>query len=164
MDAIRERQGHDADSIAYGFADHLKFSLGVDRYTASDRDRYQALALTIRDRLIEQWIHTQQTHHSEHAKRVYYLSLEFLMGRAMGNNVINLGIENEVVKALGDLGYKWEDIREEEVDQGLGNGGLGRLAACFLDSLATLELPAFGYGLRYQYGIFRQEIVNGNQV
>ncbi|MDR2589032.1 MAG: glycogen/starch/alpha-glucan phosphorylase, partial [Spirochaetales bacterium] len=98
------------------------------------------------------------------AKRVYYLSLEFLMGRSMGNNAYNLGIANSMTEALQELGYTFEELREQEVDAGLGNGGLGRLAACFLDSLATMEIPAFGYGLRYDYGIFRQEIENGWQV
>jgi starch phosphorylase len=160
---ITSRIGHDAESIAWGFAEHLKYTLGEDKYTAGDHDRFMALAYAVRDRLINQWIKTQQTHHSKNAKRVYYLSLEFLMGRAMGNNVISLGIDDAVKTALEELGYKWEDLRDHEVDAGLGNGGLGRLAACFLDSLATLEIPAFGYGLRYDYGIFRQEIVNGWQ-
>jgi starch phosphorylase len=123
-----------------------------------------ALAQTVRDRLINQWLQTQRTHHEKGVKRVYYLSLEFLMGRAMGNNVINAGIEGAVREAMDELGYSFEDMREQEVDAGLGNGGLGRLAACFLDSLATLDLPAFGYGLRYDYGIFRQGIENGHQV
>ncbi|MEW5818054.1 MAG: glycogen/starch/alpha-glucan phosphorylase, partial [Spirochaetota bacterium] len=143
--------------------EHLKYSLGVDSYTATSHDRFTALALTIRDRLINQWIKTQQTHHKKDVKRVYYLSLEFLMGRSMGNNVINMKLDGAVRAALSALGYTWEDLREEEVDAGLGNGGLGRLAACFLDSMATLDIPAFGYGLRYDYGIFRQEIEKGYQ-
>lgn len=158
------RQGRDAESIKWGFAEHLKFSMGVDRYTATKYDRYEALAFTIRDRLINQWIKTQQTHHHKKVKRVYYLSLEYLVGRAMGNNIINLCLEDEVNEAMQALGIDWNELREEEVDAGLGNGGLGRLAACFLDSLATLDLPAFGYGLRYDYGIFRQEIHNGYQM
>jgi starch phosphorylase len=164
MDEVRARQGHDPESIAWGFAEHLKYSLGVDRFTVKQHDRYTALAMTIRDRLIERWIETQQTHHNKGVKRAYYLSLEFLMGRAMGNNVINLKLEDEVSKAMAELGHSWEELRDLEVDAGLGNGGLGRLAACFLDSMATLEYPAFGYGLRYDYGIFRQEIDNGYQV
>ena len=157
------RIGNDAESIAWGFAEHLKYTIGVDKYTATDHDRFVALANSIRDRLINQWIKTQQTHHEKNVKRVYYLSLEFLMGRAMGNNVINLDIADAVREALDELGYSWDSLREEEVDAGLGNGGLGRLAACFLDSLATLQIPAFGYGLRYDYGIFRQTIENGWQ-
>lgn len=158
------RQGRDVESIKWGFAEHLKFTLGVDRFTATANNRYYALAGTIRDRIINQWIQTQQTHYAKEVKRVYYLSLEYLVGRAMGNNVINLCMEKEISKAMEELGFDWNAIREEEKDAGLGNGGLGRLAACFMDSLATLNLPAYGYGLRYDYGIFRQEIVNGYQV
>ncbi|MFW5801770.1 MAG: glycogen/starch/alpha-glucan family phosphorylase, partial [Spirochaeta sp.] len=158
------RRGRDAESIKWGFAEHLKYTLGVDRYSTEDYKRFMALSYAVRDRLINQWLLTQRTHHNEGVKRVYYLSLEFLMGRAMGNNVINMGIENEVRDAMAELGYDWEELREQETDAGLGNGGLGRLAACFLDSMATLDLPAFGYGLRYDYGIFRQGIENGFQV
>ena len=158
------RQGTDATSLARGFAEQLKFTLCTDRYTARTHDKYMALAMNVRDRLVNRWLQTQRTHHDKNVKRVYYLSLEFLMGRAMGNNVINLQIEDELRKGLSDMGISWEEMREQEVDAGLGNGGLGRLAACFLDSLATLDLPAFGYGLRYDYGIFRQEIENGYQV
>ncbi len=161
---VWSREGHDKESIAWGFAEHLKYSLGVDSYTATNHDRFMSLAYAIRDRLVNQWIKTQQTHHKKHAKRIYYLSLEFLIGRSMGMNVINLGLEEEVKKALESLGYTWEELREQEIDAGLGNGGLGRLAACFLESMATLDLPAFGYGLRYDYGIFRQTIENGYQV
>jgi starch phosphorylase len=163
IEAVRARQGHDAESIQWGFAEHLKYTLGKDRYTITDHDGYTALALAIRDRIINQWFTTQQTHHQKDVKRVYYLSLEYLMGRAMGNNVINSGMEEAVADAMSELGYTWEEFREKEIDAGLGNGGLGRLAACFLDSLATMDLPAFGYGLRYDYGIFRQEIENGYQ-
>jgi starch phosphorylase len=161
---LTSRIGHDAESLAWGFAEHLKYSLGLDKYNAVEHDRFIAMAYAIRDRLINQWIKTQQTHHNSKAKRVYYLSLEFLMGRSMGNNAYNLGIAGAMTSALQDLGYKFEELREQEVDAGLGNGGLGRLAACFLESLATLEIPAFGYGLRYDYGIFRQEIENGWQI
>lgn len=146
------------------FERHLRLTLAKDRYSATDHDRYYALALTVRDRLIDRWIATQQTHHSQGAKRVYYLSLEFLMGRLLGNNVINLGLESACRDALYEVGLSWEDMRGVEQDTGLGNGGLGRLAACFLESMSTLNLPAFGYGLRYDFGIFRQRIVNGFQV
>ncbi|MCY3023256.1 MAG: glycogen/starch/alpha-glucan phosphorylase [Planctomycetota bacterium] len=156
--------GSDAESLKRGFAHHLKYELARDHFTATQHDRYVALARTIRDRLIERWIETQQAHHKRRAKRVYYLSLEFLMGRALSNNVINLGLEKELQKALGELGLDWRALQEEEVDPGLGNGGLGRLAACFLDSLAALQYPAFGYGIRYDFGIFTQRIENGYQV
>ncbi|TVR31754.1 MAG: glycogen/starch/alpha-glucan phosphorylase [Spirochaetaceae bacterium] len=158
------REGHDHDSLAWGFAEHLKYSLGVDSYSSTQHDHYLSLAYTIRDRLIHQWIRTQQTHHMQKVKRAYYLSLEFLIGRSMGMNAINLRLDTALQQALESLGYSWDEIREEEVDAGLGNGGLGRLAACFMESLATLDLPAFGYGLRYDYGIFRQAIDHGYQV
>ncbi len=162
--SVWPREGHDEESLSWGFAEHLKYSLGVDSYTSTNHDRYLSLAFTIRDRLIHQWIQTQQTHHQKQVKRAYYLSLEFLIGRSMGMNVINLRLDGAVQRALEALGYSWEEIAEEEIDAGLGNGGLGRLAACFMESLATLNLPAFGYGLRYDYGIFRQDIDHGYQV
>mgnify|MGYP000172315637 FL=1 len=115
---ITSRQGLDAESIAWGFAEHLKYTLGVDKYTATNHDRFMSLSYAVRDRLINQWIKTQQTHHSKNVKRVYYLSLEWLIGRLLGMNVINLGIEGPVKDALLKLGYKWEMLEEEEVDAG----------------------------------------------
>ncbi|MDA3833836.1 MAG: glycogen/starch/alpha-glucan phosphorylase, partial [Spirochaetales bacterium] len=164
MDPKHIRFGKQSELIKWDFAEHLTYTLGCDRYSTTERDRFMALALAVRDRIIHQWIKTQQTHHNKKVKRIYYLSLEFLMGRSMTNNIINLGLEKELKKALNDLGYTYEEIIEHEVDAGIGNGGLGRLAACFLDSLATMDLPAFGYGLRYNYGIFRQKIKNGYQL
>ncbi len=161
---VNSRHGKDTESLSWGFAEHLKYSQGVDRYSSIPHDRFMALAHTVRDRIMHQWMKTKQLHHEKNAKRVYYLSLEFLMGRAMGNNVINMGLEKEVKAAMEEMGYTYEELAEQEVDAGLGNGGLGRLAACFLDSMATMQLPAYGYGLRYDYGIFRQEIENGHQV
>ncbi|MDR1535101.1 MAG: glycogen/starch/alpha-glucan phosphorylase [Planctomycetota bacterium] len=158
------RQGTTPEAIQLGYAEHLKYELARDRYTSTRNNRYIALSRAIRDRLIDRWIETQQAHHDSRVKRVYYLSLEFLMGRSLGNNVINFKLQDEVDQALDGLGVDWEELREVEVDAGLGNGGLGRLAACFLDSLATLQIPAMGYGLRYNYGIFRQTIENGYQV
>lgn len=158
------RQEFDTDSLILGFAEHLRMTLGDDQHSATMHDKYMALAYTIRDKIINQWVETQQTHYEKDTKRVYYLSLEFLMGRAMGNNIINMKMEDNVKKMLEALGYSLEELREEEVDAGLGNGGLGRLAACFLDSLATLDIPAFGYGIRYNYGIFNQKIENGYQI
>ncbi len=159
-----DRRGLDPEAIRWGYASHLRYSLGQQRESASDQDRYQALALAVRDRIMDRWMKTKQVHDEQQAKRVYYLSLEFLIGRSMGTNVINLGLEPAVREALQELGYQWEDLRDQEIDAGLGNGGLGRLAACFMDSLATLDLPAVGYGIRYDYGIFRQALENGNQV
>lgn len=163
MDPKHIRFAKDSQSIKWDFAEHLAYSLGCDRYSAADQDRFMALALTVRDRIIGRWTKTQQTHHDKQVKRVYYLSLEFLMGRAMTNNISNLGLEKEFSQALSELGYTYEELSEHEVDAGIGNGGLGRLAACFLDSMATMDLPSFGYGLRYNYGIFRQRIDNGYQ-
>jgi starch phosphorylase len=154
----------DPETIKVHFGEHLKHTLGRDHYTATMHDRYLALALVVRDRLVERWIATQQAHHRKNVKRVYYLSMEWLPGRSLGNNVSNLGMEDAVRKAMADLGLDWVRLRDEEVDAGLGNGGLGRLAACFLESLATMQIPAMGYGLRYDYGIFRQTIENGYQV
>lgn len=153
-----------SDLLRSDFTNHLRRTLAKDRYTATPRDHYYALALAVRDRVIDQWIATQQTHHRKNVKRVYYLSLEFLMGRLLGNNVINLELEGAVREALAPLALDWEELRDQEVDAGLGNGGLGRLAACFLDTMSTLNLPVIGYGLHYDFGMFKQTIVNGYQV
>ena len=158
------RISHSSSAIERDFAEHLKYTQDADVFHTTMEGRYEALALTIRDRIIHQWDISRKEQAKAKAKRVYYLSLEFLMGRAMTNNITNMGLENEVTKALKDLGYTYEEIADVEPDAGLGNGGLGRLAACFLDSLATLEIPSFGYGIRYNYGIFRQQIRNGYQM
>ena len=160
----RTRYGHAAKDIAKDFAEQLKYTFDADVYHTTEESRYQALAMAIRDRIIHQWDLSRKTQRAKSAKRVYYLSLEFLMGRAMTNNIINLGLEKNVREALSSLGYQLEDLVDQEPDAGLGNGGLGRLAACFLDSLATLEIPAYGYGIRYNYGIFNQQVRNGWQV
>ncbi|MEW5735327.1 MAG: glycogen/starch/alpha-glucan phosphorylase [Thermodesulfobacteriota bacterium] len=157
-------KGMDPESIQVSFASHLQYSLSKDQYTATERDLYAALALTARDRLIERWIRTQQVYYLENVKRVYYLSAEYLMGRVLATNLYNLGMYPETEEAMSDLSIGLARLFEEEPDMGLGNGGLGRLAACFLDSLATLEIPAHGYGIRYEFGIFDQEIRNMAQV
>jgi glycogen phosphorylase len=151
-------------SLSNQFAEHLEFNLVRDKVTATPEDAFYALSMSIRDRLVRRWIRTQQRYKEEDVKRVYYLSLEFLMGRLLGNALINLNFYDKCYNILRDDGYSLEDIRDHEQEMALGNGGLGRLAACFLDSMATLELPAFGYGIRYEYGIFEQDIVNGYQV
>lgn len=151
-------------SLSNQFAENLEFRLVKDRITASGEDAYFALSLAIRDRLVRKWLRTQNQYNQKDVKRVYYLSLEYLMGRLLGNSLINMNYYDECYKILREDGYSLEEIREVENDMGLGNGGLGRLAACYLDSMATLELPAFGYGIRYEYGIFEQEIENGYQV
>ncbi len=151
-------------SISNQFNEHLEFTLVKDHYTVTGDDAYYALSLAIRDRLVRRWIRTQRVYMDNDVKRVYYLSLEYLMGRLLGNALINLDYYQECFEILKKDGYSLEDILEFEPDMGLGNGGLGRLAACYLDSMATLGLPAFGYGIRYEYGIFKQEIENGYQV
>ncbi|MBP5285868.1 MAG: glycogen/starch/alpha-glucan family phosphorylase, partial [Kiritimatiellae bacterium] len=143
---------------------HLRYSLAKGDLRATDRDRYTAFANAVRDRIVERWINTQEQYHDKNTKRVYYLSLEFLMGRMLGNNVINLKADQLCRDALKEHGVNWNDLRDFETDAGLGNGGLGRLAACYLDSMSTLDLAGMGYGLRYDYGIFRQKIVDGQQV
>lgn len=157
-------KGMDAKSILLSFASHLEYSLSKDQYTATVRDLYHSLALTARDRLIERWIRTQQLYYDMDVKRVYYLSAEYLPGRFLKNNLINLGMYEETIKAMKELNLDIEELFEEEPDPGLGNGGLGRLAACFMDSLATFEIPAYGYGIRYEFGIFEQQIRNMEQV
>lgn len=150
--------------IERSFLTQLEYALGKDEYTATVDDDFKALALAIRDRLIERWIATQESYHKQNVKRVYYLSLEFLIGRLLGSNILNLGLMKESNEAMRVLGIDMNKVRDCEVDAGLGNGGLGRLAACFLDSMATLGIPAHGYGIRYDYGIFNQKIINGYQV
>ncbi|MBI9105399.1 MAG: glycogen/starch/alpha-glucan phosphorylase [Spirochaetales bacterium] len=159
-----KRKGNSETELMEGFLEHLKYSLAVSLENSHSTDKYIALAYTVRDRIIERWFDTKRTHEEKKAKSVNYFSFEFLMGRAMSNNMINLGIKTEVDKMLIELGINWEEISSAMVDSGLGNGGLGRLAACFLDSLATLEIPAYGYGLRYKYGFFKQIIINGYQI
>lgn len=155
--------GNDVQSLQLSIVNHLEFSLAKDEYSATLLDGYKSLVLTVRDRLIERWVETQQTYYNQDVKRVYYISMEYLVGRLLGNAMLNLGIEKELQKAIQELGFDIHTLQERAAEAGLGNGGLGRLAACFLDSMATLELPAFGYGIRYEYGIFSQKIVNGQQ-
>lgn len=145
------------------FLRHLQYTLVKDKYTATKGDLYLALAYAVRDVLVDRWLDTQQSYYVNDAKRVYYISMEFLMGRSLGNSLINLGIMEEWQTALKQMGIDVEELQEQEWDAGLGNGGLGRLAACFLDSMATMSLPAYGYGIRYEYGMFYQKIVGGNQ-
>src|SRR5574340_1488853 len=158
------RPARDVETLKRAFADHLQYSQGKDEHTATALDRYFAVAYAVRDRMMRRWIQTQQAYYRADAKRVYYLSLEFLMGKALENNLLNLGLHDAMRTGMKDLGLDLSDLLAEEPDAGLGNGGLGRLAACFLDSLATLSLPAYGYGIRYEFGIFDQEIRNGYQV
>lgn len=159
-----DKEDSESFSISNQFAEHLEFTLVKDRITVTKDDAYYALSLAVRDRMVRRWLRTQREYHIKDTKRVYYLSLEYLMGRLLGNALINLDYYEECRELLKKDGYNLEEIKEYEHDMGLGNGGLGRLAACYLDSMATLQLPAFGYGIRYEYGIFSQEIENGYQV
>ena len=152
------------EGLKEDFQWHLRYSLAKGDTRATDRDEYTAFAMAVRDRIVERWISTQEEYDRKNTKRVYYMSLEFLIGRLLGNNVINLKADSICRDALKEYGIDWNDLRDYENDAGLGNGGLGRLAACYLDSMSSLDLAGMGYGLRYDYGIFRQKIVNGAQV
>ncbi len=156
--------GMDAEAISFDFRRYFAHTLGRDDHCVTSHYPYKALALAVRDRLIERWKNTRSTYETTDCKRTFYLSLEFLMGRALSNAILNLDVGSEVDKAFMELGISLDSIQESEPDAGLGNGGLGRLAACFLDSCATLQLPVRGYGLRYEYGMFRQHIAKGHQV
>ncbi len=143
---------------------HLRHTLAHTPSLATKRDWWNCVSLAVRDRIVDDMIATQSAHHDANTRRLYYLSMEYLMGRMLTNNMYSSGVYEEVRAAVDELGLDWESICEEELDMGLGNGGLGRLAACFLDSLATLDLPAIGYGIYYEFGLFKQEFVNGHQV
>ena len=144
--------------------DKLMIHFSKTAEEASDSEMVKACALVIRDQMAVREVETRKKTLKDKKKQVHYLSLEFLMGRSLMKNAFNLGILDTLKKALSNMGFNASDIFETEPDAALGNGGLGRLAACFMDSLATLELPAYGYGIRYNYGIFRQQIKNGYQV
>jgi starch phosphorylase len=154
----------DAAGLADDYRRYFTYTLGQNKFCHSVNYFYKALALTVRDRLMERWKTTRYSYIESRCKQGYYLSLEFLMGRTLGNAMLNVGITGTVEQAMQNLGIKLEELAEAEVDAGLGNGGLGRLAACFLDSCATLQLPVMGYGIRYEYGMFRQRIVDGRQI
>src|SRR3990172_5033067 len=159
-----EGPGVDVDSVHRSIAHRLVFSVGKDALTATPRDWFYATAFMTRDLLIERWMETMRSYYVADAKRVYYLSMEFLMGRTLMNSLLNLAFDKECSQALRQHGVDLHQVREMEFDAALGNGGLGRLAACFLDSMATLNLPGFGYGIRYEYGMFSQRIEGGRQV
>ncbi|MEX2572889.1 MAG: glycogen/starch/alpha-glucan phosphorylase [Balneolaceae bacterium] len=161
---ISPRSGMDADAFREDIKQHLKYTLAKDNYSSTDWDNYRSVVLTLLDRLHERWINTQQAYYEKDVKRVYYISMEYLIGRLLDNMLINLGVQDVAAEAMDDLGLDYDKLRNTEWDAGLGNGGLGRLAACFLDSMATLGIPAMGYGIRYDYGIFYQRIADGYQV
>ncbi|EON98927.1 putative glycogen phosphorylase protein [Phaeoacremonium minimum UCRPA7] len=154
----------DKDDFEREVVRHVETTLARSMFNCDETAAYAATSLAFRDRLILQWNRTQQRQTFADSKRVYYLSLEFLMGRALDNAMLNVGKKDIATAGLTDLGFRIEDVIQQEHDAALGNGGLGRLAACFLDSMATLNFPAWGYGLRYRYGIFKQEIIDGYQV
>src|ERR1700684_2603611 len=142
---------------------HLVFDRAIDPKVASARERFEAFSSSVRDILAQRWVLTKNTYERENPKRIYYLSMEFLIGRSLANNVTNLLLDPVIREAVKQKNLDWLGLLEQEPDAGLGNGGLGRLAACFLDSMATMQLPAMGYGLRYEYGIFKQAIRDGWQ-
>jgi len=157
-------QGTGVEDFKKRIQHHLMSFQGRDPDRAGSPDVYRALSYALRDVLMEKWIKTQKTFYAGKMKRVYYLSLEFLVGRSLGNAIINMGLMDEVTQAVEQLGYDLERLRECEEDAALGNGGLGRLASCFMDSIATMKIPAYGYGIRYDFGLFNQKIVDGFQV
>ena len=159
-----QRTGLSKEALKRSFLDNLFFLQGKFPALATKHDYYLALAYTVRDRMLQRWISTAKTYTQHGSRTVAYLSAEFLLGPHLGNNLLNLGIDGQVRQAIRELGLSYEELLGQEEEPGLGNGGLGRLAACFLDSLATLEIPAIGYGIRYEYGIFAQDIVDGWQV
>src|SRR6202041_1068451 len=142
---------------------HLVFDRAIDPKVASARERFEAFSSSVRDILAQRWVLTKNTYERENAKRIYYLSMEFLIGRSLANNITNLLLDPLLPDAAKEHGIDWLELIEQEPDAGLGNGGLGRLAACFLDSMATMQLPGTGYGLRYEYSMFKQSIVDGWQ-
>ncbi|MEE9331554.1 MAG: glycogen/starch/alpha-glucan phosphorylase [Methylophilaceae bacterium] len=150
--------------IKQAIQNHLAFSCFKTDEVSTERDWYKAAAYTVRDHIAARWIKTSKAYSEQDPKRIYYLSLEFLIGRMLSNAALNVGIEGELDESLNALGHDLEEVKEKEHDAALGNGGLGRLAACFLDSMATMDLPAMGYGIRYEYGMFKQSIENGEQV
>ena len=158
-----DRTGTSVETLKRAFADNLFYELGKYESIATKEDFYMALAYTLRDRLLSRWLKTVKTYEDHIVKIVYYLSAEFLMGRHLGNSLINLHLYDRVRQAVEESGLNLDELLEQEPDPGLGNGGLGRLAACFLDSLASLEIPAVGYGIRYEFGIFHQTMQDGWQ-
>ena len=162
--ALPDSLGRDAGSLRQSVNKHLLYTVGKDSVAASKRDWLYALSAAVRDRLVERWMDTTRRQYKQNVKRVYYLSMEFLPGRMLSNALLALGLHEECEQALRELGLDFDELAALEPDPALGNGGLGRLAACFLDSMATLGLPGFGYGIRYEYGMFAQRIHDGRQV
>ena len=159
-----DRTGIKVETLKQAILENLRYVVGKDPELATEMDYFQAIAYTVRDRILARWLATRRSY-SEHSVRVVcYLSAEFLMGPHLANNLLNLKVEDPVRQATRELGLDLDRIIAQESEPGLGNGGLGRLAACYLDSLATLGIPAIGYGIRYEFGMFHQEIHDGWQV
>ena len=164
MQDFRFNTAGDVEGLRASILNHLKFTFARDSHNARRRDWWLSTCMAVRDRILKRFIATQKAHLHGNVRRLYYLSLEYMMGRLLENNLHNCGLFETVGKALTVLGQDIDELVDQEVDMGLGNGGLGRLAACILDSLATMNYPAIGYGIRYQFGLFRQEFVDGRQV
>ena len=158
-----DRTGLNVETLRRALLDNLYYIQGKFPEIATTHDYYMALAYTVRDRLLQRWLATTQTYLKQNVRVVCYLSAEFLPGPHLGNNLINLGIHEQVRQAVSESGLNLQQLIDTEEEPGLGNGGLGRLASCYLDSLSTLEIPAIGYGIRYEFGIFDQEIKDGWQ-
>ena len=158
------KMGLDQDALSCSIRSHITHSVGKLCSEAGHRDVATALSLTLRDRLVDKMLETRDRYRDARAKRVYYLSIEYLLGRCLGNNLCNMRIDAVCRELMAQWGFNLAEIREDERDPALGNGGLGRLAACFLDSLATLDIPGYGYGIHYEFGLFKQTIENDRQV
>ncbi len=162
--AKRKKFSKDLDSVKESVEYHLKYTMGKELSEISGRDIFMAFSHAVRDRILDTMLETEEKYIKEGSKRLYYLSIEFLLGRLLENNVYNTGLYDIFAKISNDMGVNFEDLEEKENDPALGNGGLGRLAACFLDSLATLDMAGYGYGINYQFGLFKQRISNGYQI
>src|SRR5690242_13531571 len=164
QEAVNIRSGNSVGELEQSILDHLCFSQGKSKELATVHDWYMAVAFTVRDRMMHKWVNSLQRLNDKDLKIVGYLSAEFLMGPHLGNALLNLGITEQLKEATESLGLDMDTLIHEEEEPGLGNGGLGRLAACYLDSLTTIKVPAIGFGIRYEFGIFDQEIRDGWQV
>ena len=163
-DLCNEVEPTDVEGLKQALVNRLIYSIGKDPLQTTNRDWFLALAQVVRDHMTLRWMETMRGYYLGNVKRVYYLSMEFLIGRTLRNSLLNMGFYEQFNQAIEEMGMELDSLRYMEEEAGLGNGGLGRLAACFLDSLATMHLPGFGYGIRYEYGMFSQAIENGYQI